>query len=90
MITNIKQGHTIVPVYTGPGEPGDRAAALQLINRCVRSFAIGMHTADNATLAHEAERLEALAWTSPAITRMRRIVAAEQRQRAGREVASHA
>ncbi|BCJ53074.1 hypothetical protein Asp14428_45490 [Actinoplanes sp. NBRC 14428] len=53
------------------------AGPTDLMMRCLARFTEGMRAADNLTLTHEAERLEALP-TSPAVTEMRRIVAAEQ------------
>src|SRR5262249_44642922 len=54
----------------------DPAYLAELIERCVTRFAAGLRTADDLTFTHEAERLEALP-TSPVVTRMREIVAAE-------------
>ncbi|WP_436528616.1 hypothetical protein [Actinoplanes sp. HUAS TT8] len=51
--------------------------SVDLIERCLTTFTAGMRTADDLTLTHEAERLESLP-TSPAVTRMREIVATEQ------------
>lgn len=87
--TVVHQGHTDVTVYTGHGTAEDRAAAARLIDRYVAGFASGMHAADDLTLAHERDRLDGLR-PSPAIQRMRQIVADEQSERAGREVAVHA
>ncbi|MEU4164545.1 hypothetical protein [Actinoplanes sp. NPDC026670] len=60
----------------------ENAGPVDLIERCLAIFTTGMHTADDLTLTHEAERLESLP-TSLAITRMRTIVAAEQDARRG-------
>lgn len=90
MITVIKQAHQLVPVYTGAGQPGDRATALRLIHQCLPVFAKGIHTADDDTLAYEARRLEALGWTSPTVTRMQEIVAAEQADRIAKAVSGRA
>jgi hypothetical protein len=60
--------------------------AVHVKTRAAAALAELGNTPDAVNLDHHAQDLEALAWTSPAVTRMRRIVAAEQRQRAGREV----
>jgi hypothetical protein len=60
----------------------DTVLPAELIDRCVTRFAEGLRVADEMTLAHEAERLESLP-TSPAVTRMREAVAAEQIARRG-------
>lgn len=57
----------------------ERASA-EMIDRLMPHFAVGMHAADNATLAHELERLECLPY-SVVFDRMRAIVAAEQAER---------
>ncbi len=51
-----------------------------LIERLIPAVTAGIHAADPATLAHEAERYEAFA-PSPLVLRMRAIVAAEQAER---------
>ena len=61
-------------VVARTGVPAD------LTVRCLALFTAGMRTADDLTLSHEAERLEALP-TSPAVAGMRRIVAVEQHGR---------
>lgn len=60
----------------------DRDAALTLINRLMPTFAAGMRAADDLTLQHEAERLEAEP-TSPVVRSMRQIVDGERAARAG-------
>lgn len=60
--------------------PGSRTIALKLINRYMPVFQAGMHTADDLTLQHEAERLEGQE-PSPVNTRMKQIVDAELRER---------
>lgn len=72
--------HRMAPVH----EPTDaeREYALALINRHIVTFAKGMHAADDETLRHEAERLEAEP-TSPVVKSMRAIVDGERAARAG-------
>jgi len=64
----------------------DREAGLALINACMPSFAAGMHAADDATLRHEAERLEAQR-PSRVVKTMRAIVDGERAARRGKAVA---
>ena len=54
----------------------------ELIEQCVTRFTAGLHTADDLTVDHEADRLESLP-TSPVVTRMRAIVADELATRRG-------
>jgi len=61
----------------------DTVSRAELIDRCMARFAAGLPVADDLTLNHEAGRLESLP-TSPAVTRMRAAVAAEQATRTGR------
>lgn len=58
-----------------PHEPttAEREYALAVINRQLVIFATGMQAADDETLRHEAERLEAEP-TSPVVKSMRAIV----------------
>jgi hypothetical protein len=64
------------------------AQAAALIDRLMPTVEAGMHAADDLTLAHEAERLEAQQ-DSPVVHRLRRIVAAEQAGRRAKAVSSH-
>lgn len=57
--------------------PDARAVGLAVINRVLPTYAAGLHTGDNAHLAHEAERVEALPKT-PVVTAMRAMVDAER------------
>lgn len=68
-----------VPLDQHPTD-ADREAGLALINACMARFAVGMHAADEAELAHEAERLEALP-KSPVVRSMRAIVDGERAAR---------
>lgn len=62
-------------------DDADRSrAAADLIERLVPTIAAGIHLADNLTLIHEQERLDALP-DSAVIQRLRAIVAAEQAER---------
>lgn len=61
----------------------ERESGLALINRLMPVVAAGVHAADNETLRHEAERLEAEP-TSKVIKSMRLIVEAERAERAAR------
>jgi len=53
-----------------------------LLNRCMRAFEEGLHTADQLTLDHEAERAEYLP-ASPLTRRMRQAIDAERALRNG-------
>jgi hypothetical protein len=64
-----------IPIVQHPTD-ADRENGLALINRCMASFAAGMHTADEAVLRHEAERLESMP-RSPVVRSMRAIVDGE-------------
>lgn len=57
--------------------PDAREAGLAVINRVLPAYAAGIHAGDNAHLAHEGERLEALPKT-PVVTAMRAIVDSER------------
>src|SRR5690242_14826432 len=61
-------------------QPGTRAVVIKSMWRYVKAFEAGMHTADDLTLQHEAERLEAQQ-TSPVVSRMRQIVDDERAAR---------
>ena len=58
----------------------DRPRPVELIEQCVTRYTAGLRFADPLNLIHEAERLETLP-TTPAVTRMREAVTAEQARR---------
>lgn len=74
-----------IPIAQHPTD-ADREAGLALINQCMPRFAAGMHAADDATLRHEAERLEAQR-PSKVVATMRAIVDWEMTAR--REAVAH-
>lgn len=53
-----------------------------LLERCLAAFEAGLHTADQLTLDHEAERAEYLP-ASPLILRMRQAIDTERALRSG-------
>lgn len=57
--------------------PDAREVGLAVINRVLPAYAAGLHTGDNAHLAHEAERVETMPHTPVAVT-MRAMVDAER------------